>query len=208
MDTSLKMEPVARSKKIHPHKFAMWMAIAAILMMFAGLTSAYIVRKSQDNWRFYHLPDTFWASTAAIVLSSVTITLAIKAFKKRSMPVYRRLITVTITLGLAFAALQCLGFYQLYTQLQPMTGVESAKQYDVVRLNGNPSESFLFVITGLHMLHVLGGVIALLIVFFRAYMVHRKVYNATGLEVVATYWHFVDALWIYLFVFFLVNQHS
>jgi len=75
-----------------------------------------------------------------------------------------------------------------------------------VRLTGNPSESFLFVIAGLHLAHLVGGLIALLFVFFRAFRTKVKTYNATGLEIVATYWHFLDALWIYLFVFFLANQ--
>jgi cytochrome c oxidase subunit 3 len=75
-----------------------------------------------------------------------------------------------------------------------------------VRVNGNPSESFLFIIAGLHLLHLLSGIFALFIVFLRAFRTNVKIYNATGLEIVATYWHFVDVLWLYLFVFFLVNQ--
>ena len=75
-----------------------------------------------------------------------------------------------------------------------------------VTVSGNPAESFLFVIAGLHLLHILGGVIALIIVFFRAFRKNVKIYNSTGLEIVAGYWHFVDVLWIYLFVFFLANQ--
>jgi cytochrome c oxidase subunit 3 len=75
-----------------------------------------------------------------------------------------------------------------------------------VRVDGNPSESFLFIIAGLHLLHLLGGIIALIFVFIRAFRTRIKTYNATGLEIAATYWHFVDALWIYLFVFLLVNQ--
>jgi cytochrome c oxidase subunit III len=88
--------------------------------------------------------------------------------------------------------LQWVGFRQLYG--------------NNIRVDGNPSESFLFIISGLHLLHILGGIIALIIVFFRAFRTRIKVYNATGLEIMATYWHFVDVLWIYLFVFFLANQ--
>lgn len=181
-------------KKIHPQKFALWIAMASIAMMFAGLTSGYIVRKAQGNWRQYEMPVVFWISTLVILLSSVTIVLGLRAFKNREIPKYRFLITTTLFLGILFGVLQYVGFYQLYHLPQP------------VRVDGNPSESFLFIIAGLHLLHIAGGIIALAIVFLRAYRVHVKVYKSTGLEIVANYWHFVDLLWIYLFVFFLVNQ--
>lgn len=181
-----------QKRKIHPHKFALWVAMASILMMFAGLTSAYIVRHAQGNWVYYKLPTLFTISTVTIVLSSITMALGVKAFKQRAMPRFRMLISATLVLGILFAVFQYLGFQQLYA--------------NNIRVNGNPSESFLFIIAGLHLLHILGGIIALIIVFFRAFRYKVKVYNATGLEIVATYWHFVDALWIYLFVFFLANQ--
>lgn len=181
-----------RGGRIHPHKFAMWVSMASIVMMFAGLTSAYIVRKAQGNWLEYDLPFVFWLSTGAILLSSFTMIKGIRAFKARERQAYRRWITLTLIFGLSFALLQYMGFSQLYGQN--------------IRIDGNPSESFLFIIAGLHVLHVLGGIIALTIVFFRAFSSRTKHYNATGLEVVGSYWHFVDILWIYLFIFFLVNQ--
>jgi cytochrome c oxidase subunit 3 len=194
-------------KKIHPHKFALWMAMGSISMMFAGLTSAYIVRQAQGNWRYYTLPASFTFSTVAILLSSVTFFVAIKAFKKREMPKFRMLMFSTLLLGLLFGALQFGGFYQLYHQLQQVRiNGEVLNNASTVRINGNPSESFLFIIAGLHLAHLAGGIIALIVVFFRAFRTRVKVYNATGLEIVAGYWHFVDALWIYLFVFFLANQ--
>ncbi|WP_243630069.1 cytochrome c oxidase subunit 3 [Taibaiella soli] len=206
MEGTMSSSPVQR-RKIHPQKFVLWIAMGSIAMMFAGFTSGYMVRKGQDNWRIFHLPPIFWASTICILLSSVTVALGLRAFKKREMPKYRALISTTLVLGILFAVLQAIGFYELYHQPQVVniSGVveQTAK---TVRVDGNPSESFLFIITGMHLLHILGGVIALLIVFFRAFRVRVKVYNATGLEIVATYWHFVDILWIYLFVFFLVNQ--
>jgi cytochrome c oxidase subunit III len=174
-------------KKIHPHKFVLYVAIGSIIMMFAGLTSAYIVQKAQGHWVYYKLPVIFYASTATILLSSFTIAFGVRAFKHRRMPQYKMLVTTTLILGVLFAVFQCIGFKQLY-------------------VDGNPSESFLFIITGFHLVHILGGIIALLIVFFRAYRTRIKIYNATGLEIVAAYWHFVDVLWIYLFVFFLANQ--
>lgn len=194
-------------KKIHPHKFALWMAMGSIAMMFAGLTSAYVVKQSAGNWRTYHLPTVFWISTIVILLSSVTIVLGIKAFKNRAMPKYKALITLTLLLGIAFGVLQALGFYQLYYQPQQIIYDGAVEALSApVRVNGNPSESFLFIIAGLHLLHILGGIIALAIVYLSAFRKRVKVYNSTGLEIVAQYWHFVDILWVYLFIFFLANQ--
>jgi cytochrome c oxidase subunit III len=188
------MNTTIERKRMHPQKFALYVAMASIAMMFAGLTSGYIVAKGQGNWRIYDLPVVFWYSTATILLSSITITLGLRAFKQHNIPKYRFLITITLLLGILFGIFQALGFYQLYHLPQP------------VRVDGTRSESFLFIIAGLHLLHIAGGLIALLIVFFRAFKANRKEYNATGLEIVANYWHFVDLLWIYLFIFFMANQ--
>jgi len=179
-------------KRIHPHKFMLWIAIGSICMMFAGFTSAYIVKKNQDNFLPVDLPITFWYSTGVILLSSLTIHLAYKAFKAREMMRYRRLITITALLGLVFAALQAAGFLNLQSHGIALVGARS-----------NPSASFLLVIIGVHALHVLGGVIALLVMFFKAYRVKTKTYSAVPIELASTYWHFVDILWIYLLVFFM-----
>ncbi len=178
-------------KRLHPHKFMMWVAMASIVMMFAGFTSAYIVKRNQSNWLEFGLPSYFWISTGVILLSSVTIQLALVAFKARNMPRYRRLITITAILGVLFASLQWLGFMNLESSGVKLIGV-----------NSNPSGSFLGVITGVHMLHVLGGVVALLIMFFRAFSSRQKNYSPVSIEIAATYWHFVDAIWIYLLLFF------
>ena len=178
-------------QKIHPHKFTLWVAMGSIVMMFAALTSAYIVKKNQSSWLEFDLPRIFWYSTFVILASSVTIHLAIKAFKAREMGRYRTLITLTAGLGLLFVALQIMGFIGLENRNIALTGVKS-----------NSAASFLFVITGLHLVHVLGGVVALLVIFIRAYSVKIKNYNALPIELVGTYWHFVDALWIYLFIFY------
>ena len=181
--------------RIHPHKFALWIAMGSIIMMFAGLTSAYIVRSSQANWLQFYLPDIFWYSTAVILLSSVFMHLSLQAFKAREMKRYRLLITATAFLGVLFAMLQVFGFLSLNNHGVQLLGPGS-----------NPSASFLAVIAGLHALHVLGGVVALLFIFFRAYSSRFKNYSAVPVEIAATYWHFVDVLWIYLFIFFHLMQ--
>jgi cytochrome c oxidase subunit 3 len=198
---------VKEKRKIHPQKFMMWLAIASMSMAFAGLTSGYMVREAQGNWRYYTLPNFFTYSTVVILISSFTLFLGGRAFKKREMPKYRMLVSLTLVLGIAFGLLQYAGFYQLYHQLQQIRiNGQVLNEAATVRVNGNPSESFLFIIAGLHLVHLAGGIVALLIVFFRAFRTRVKVYSTTGLEIVSTYWHFVDVLWIYLFVFFLVNH--
>ena len=179
-------------KKIHPHKFSLWVGMASILMMFAGFTSAYIVKRSDgNNWLEFTLPPVFWYSTGVILLSSLTIYLAAKAFKDRNMVRYRALITVTAVLGVLFTILQWSGFQFLQDH-----GVK------LIGSNSNPAGSFLGVITGVHMLHVLGGVVVLIVLFARAFNTQRKNYSSVPIEVASAYWHFVDAIWIYLFVFF------
>jgi len=177
--------------RLHPQKFILWVAMGSIVMMFAGLTSAYIVKKSQANWLEFSLPLTFWYSTVAIIASSVTVHLALKAFKAKEMKQYRKLITLTALLGVLFLVLQILGFANLEFRNIPLFGSKS-----------NAATSFLGVITILHMLHVLGGVIAILFIFIKAYNSKIKNYSSLGIEMVSTYWHFVDFLWIYLFIFF------
>jgi cytochrome c oxidase subunit III len=177
-------------KKIHPHKFTLWVGIGSLLMMFAGLTSAYIVKRNQANWQAFDLPQFFWYSTVTIVLSSVTIFLAEKAFKQREMRKYRSLVIATLILGVLFIVFQLLGFQQLY-----------AKE---ITLTGNVSYSFMYVIICMHAAHVVGGLIALLVLFAKAFSKKTRTYNSVPVELVSTYWHFVDVLWIYLLLFLIM----
>ncbi|MBI5858452.1 MAG: cytochrome c oxidase subunit 3 [Sphingobacteriales bacterium] len=179
-----------QKKRIHPHKFTLWVAIGSIVMMFAGLTSAFIVKSNQTGWKTVDVPKVFWASTAVIVLSSITLQMALRSFKQREMNRYRSLIGITVLLGIAFVVLQWLGFQDLWQQK--------------ITFKGSGAGQFLYVIFGLHSLHVLGGIIALIIMFIKAFAGRIKLYSAVPVEVMATYWHFVDLLWIYLLVFFLV----
>lgn len=179
-----------KQQKIHPHKFTLWIAIGSIIMMFAGLTSAYIIKSNQASWQEIKTPNVFWYSTAAILLSSITIQMALRSFKQREANRYRQLMAVTVLLGSAFVALQIMGFQQIWNSGIQFKGIAGAGQ-------------FLYVIFGLHALHVLGGIIALIVMLVKAFFSNTKTYSSTGIEVAAIYWHFVDALWIYLLVFFL-----
>lgn len=179
-----------KNKRIHPHKFTLWVAMGSICMMFAGLTSAYIVKRNQSNFLEFSLPTLFWISTVVIISSSITMQLALQNFKAKYMSRYRVLITITAILGSIFAALQIAGFLNLENHGIKLTGAGS-----------NPAASFILVIAGLHMLHVLGGVIALLYLVIKTFATRVRNYNPTPVEIIATYWHFVDILWIYLLVF-------
>jgi cytochrome c oxidase subunit 3 len=179
-------------KKIHPHKYSLWIAMGSISMMFIGFTSAYVVKRSQANWVSFDLPAIFWLSTAVILTSSLTVHLALKQFRNRNMQAYKQLITLTAVLGIAFAVCQWIGFTQMAQRGLP--------------LNGPASASFIYVIVGVHILHVLGGVVALLIMFGRAFRTRVRSYSPVPVEVAATYWHFVDILWIYLLIFLTIAR--
>ena len=179
-----------RSPKMHPHKFTLWVAIGSIVMMFAGLTSAFIVKSNQTNWVPITLPKAFWVSTAVIILSSITLQMALRSFKQREMNKYRSLIGITLILGVAFVILQWIGFQDLWAQN--------------ITFKGAGAGQFLYVIFGLHALHVIGGIITLIVMFIKAFVGKIKLYSAVPVEVAAIYWHFVDVLWIYLLLFFLV----
>ncbi len=193
MNPSLEFKNVAdQNKKIHPHKFTLWVGIGSIIMMFAGLTSAYIVKREQPGWTTFTTPIAFYYSTAVMLISSCTIFLAAKSFGERRMIRYKKLVIATAIFGLLFMLLQWLGFRHLW-----LTGTT---------FHGSGAGQFLYIIAGLHALHVFGGIIALFTLWVRARNTRIRSYNAVPVDVVSTYWHFVDLLWIYLFIFFLLVQ--
>jgi cytochrome c oxidase subunit 3 len=178
-------------KKIHPYKFTLWVAMASILMMFAGMTSAYLVKGSLPGWTELKMPGLFYLSTAVIICSSITVQGALQSFRKGPVRTYRNWLAGTVLLGMAFVVMQTTAFYQMY-----QSGI---------RLEGAGAAQFLYIIFGLHALHVLGGLVALLTQFFKLFRNQVRSYDPVPLEITATYWHFVDVLWIYLFVFFLLK---
>ncbi len=180
--------------KIHPHKLALWVAIGSIIMMFAAFTSAYVVRRAAGNWLEFKLPDIFMVNTAVILLSSVTIHLAYTGFKKGNEQRYKRMLLATFFLGLAFVVLQYKGWEALTAMGATFTV--------------NPSSSFIYVISGLHAAHVLGGLAALTVASTHAYLLPYKptLRRRQRFELVVQYWHFVDILWVYLMVFFMIQS--
>ena len=179
-----------QKKKIHPYKFTLWVGMGSIVMMFAGFTSAYIVKRNQVNWQGFDLPVVFWYSTGLIILSSVTMQAALGSFRQRRIAAYRQLMILTAILAIGFIALQFSGF-----SILNKSGVKLLGQ------GSNVAGSFLAVIAGTHILHVFGGIVAIIIMLIRALRKHVRNYNVVPVEVLTSYWHFVDILWIYLFIF-------
>jgi len=180
--------------KIHPHKLALWVAIGSIIMMFAAFTSAYVVRRAAGNWLEFKLPDIFMVNTAVILLSSITIHMAYAGFKQGKEQRYKGLLIATFILGLAFVVLQYKGW-------EALTAIGAT-------FTVNPSSSFIYVISGLHAAPVLGGIADLTVALTHAYVLPYKptLRRKQRFELVVHYWHFVDILWIYLMVFFMIQS--
>jgi cytochrome c oxidase subunit 3 len=178
--------------RIHPHKFALYVAFASIIMMFGSLTSAYIVKSAAGNWLEYTMPSYFYYSTAVLLLSSVTLHSAYLNFKNKNEKAYKVLLLCSLVLGIGFVTLQYYGWNALFN-----VGVD---------LKANVSGSFLYLITGLHAAHIMGGIAAILVAIVHAFTLpfivteKRKV----RFQLVLQYWHFVDILWLYLLIFLLV----
>lgn len=168
----------------------LWIGIVSIIMLFSGLTSAYIVRADNGNWLVFQLPSIAMVSTAIIITSSLTMLLAQLSIKKDNFKATSLFLFITFVLGIAFTFTQYLGWKEL-----TMQGIYFLGKYS------NASGSFLYVITVLHILHLAGGLWALLITLIKSL---RKRYNSSnylGIELCSIYWHFLDVLWIYLFLF-------
>lgn len=186
----MSTELLTEKKKTHPYQFFLWAGLGSIVMMFAGLTSAYIVKKSQANWLDFEMPSVFMISTVVILISSFTIQMASKKFKEQNENQYRGFLSVTAILGVVFMVLQIQGFMALQANSIALVGPKS-----------NSAASFLFVITVLHLIHVFGGIIALIWISFRSFSIKNSMKNDLPVKLISSYWHFVDILWVYLFVF-------
>jgi cytochrome c oxidase subunit 3 len=191
---SMALKTKEKRSRIHPQKFALWVACASMIMFFAAFTSGYIVRRSAGNWLEFVMPNLFFYNTIVILLSSITLHSAYVAFKKMNTKLFKILLGVSLVLGIAFLVLQ----YQAWIALTE-NGIE---------LTTNPSSSFLFVISGFHAAHVLGGVVAIMIAFVKAMTQKHEVtpIRKLRLELTTQYWHFVDILWLYLLIFLIVQQ--
>ena len=193
MEKELKyVDMVEQPISMHPKKFALWLFMVTVVMIFAALTSAYIVRQAEGNWLDYELPNIFWVTSGIVVLSSVFLHFAYISAKKDNISQLRIGMVGAVVLGLAFLVGQWYSWVALVDK--------------EVFFVGNPAGSFLYVFTGLHALHLISGVIFLIIVLISTfrYKVHSQSMNT--MEMATTYWHFLGGLWIYLFMFLLLNH--
>ncbi|MES2380489.1 MAG: cytochrome c oxidase subunit 3 [Bacteroidota bacterium] len=182
-----------REPGVEPKKFVLWLLLVSSIMLFAGFTSAYIVRRGEGEWVVFDLPIMFMLSTGVIVLSSVFMQWAYIAAKKDEIGQTKIALTITFALGVLFAVMQYWGWGQMV--------------YNGIYFGfANPSGSFVYVISGVHILHVIIGLIYLLTILVQSFRfkIHRKALR--GIAMCNTYWHFVGILWIYLFVFLLLNR--
>ena len=180
-----------KARTSRSYKLLLWFAMVSMTMMFAGVTSAFVVSKSREDWmKDFHLPTAFYFSTLAIVLCSVTMHLAKKAIEKDNRKATSNFLLLTLGLGISFVILQFKGFGQIVEAGYYFTGPES-----------NIATTFLYVIAVLHLAHLAGGLISLLIIIYNHF---KQKYNSSqllGIELGAMYWHFLDFLWICLFFF-------
>jgi cytochrome c oxidase subunit 3 len=190
------VEEAKKQAGMNPKKFALWLFMVSVIMIFGALTSAYIVRQAEGNWLDFEMPTMFWITTGIILASSLTMHWAYFAAKKDDFEKTKIAMSITVILGIAFVVGQYLGWKELVAN-----GV-----YLVGRDASGVSGSFLYIISGLHGFHVISGVIFLIVVLVAVFQfkVHSK--RLAQIEMCTTYWHFLDALWLYLFLFLLLNR--
>lgn len=178
-------------RKAKSAKLILLFAMVSMTMMFAGLTSAFVVSKSRADWlKNFELPTAFYWSTVIIIASSITFYLAKKNIQKNNREATTGFLLATLLLGILFVALQFVGFGQIVEKGYYFTGQGSSI-----------TTTFLYVVTVTHLLHLAGGLISLLIIIYNHF---KQKYNSTqtiGIELGAMYWHFLDLLWVYLFLF-------
>ncbi len=177
---------------MNPLKFALWLFIVSFVMIFASMTSAYIVRRSEGNWLEFELPSLFTINTIILLISSVSMHMALVSAKKDNFIYTKIYLFITLALGLAFLA----GQYFAWGQLVDVK----------VFLVGNPAGSFVYIISGLHGAHIVGGIVFLLIVTYLVFKQKNHSKNMLWMEMCTTFWHFLDGLWLYLFFFLILNR--
>ncbi len=188
--------------QLEPAKIMMYLTLAGITVLFLCLTVSYMASKTTWTWTQFRFPRSFLLSALLLGLSSFTIHKAVIAFKDNATQTLVKMLGATLSLSILFIVFQVIGWQYLYER--------------GIYVGGKPDGSYLYLISGLHALHVIVGVLILAWVFFKAITklkgsVNDLVYfseksNQRSLELIALYWHFVDVLWIYLLLFFLFNH--
>ncbi|MDX5338547.1 MAG: cytochrome c oxidase subunit 3 [Cyclobacteriaceae bacterium] len=193
MERELKyIDIVEQPISMHPKKFALWLFMVTVVMLFAAWTSAYIVRQAEGNWLEYDLPEIFWFTSGVVVLSSIVLQWAYYSAKKDNLANLRIGMVITVILGIAFLVGQWYSWVALVDR--------------EVFFVGNPAGSFLYVITGMHALHLISGLLFLIIVLISSFRLKVHSRSMNTMEMATTYWHFLGGLWLYLFMFLLLNH--
>lgn len=175
----------------HTYQLGTWFALIGIVMLFAGFTSAMVVRRGMSfDWVSIAMPRLLWVNTGVLLASSLTLEFSRRSLTRNAAGDFIRWLAVTVALGVAFLAGQLVVWRELAAR--------------GVYLSTNPSSSFFYVLTAAHGIHLLGGVLALGFVAICAGRIARGVKRRTVLDCTAIYWHFMDVLWVY--VFFLLTK--
>ena len=193
INQNLHIEEPRPTLSMHPHKFALWLFIVSIVMLFAALTSAYIVKQSDGNWLSFNLPGIFAVNTIIIAISSLTMHLAYLGAKMDAVSKVKWMLLITVVLGLMFLVGQYISWSELVKN-------------DIFFVSNYASASFIYVFTGLHGLHLISGIVFLLITLRSSLKseIHSK--KLVLIEMCMTYWHFLGGLWLYLYLFLLLNS--
>ncbi|GAB3980445.1 cytochrome c oxidase subunit 3 [Spirosoma terrae] len=186
------IEEPEETLSMNPRKFILWLFIVSIVMLFAAMTSAYLVRRAEGNWLEYEIPVVFSYSSVVLLISSLTMHWAYTSAKKDNFSSLKTAITITFALGIVF----------LYMQFQGWVELVKLKVFFV----GNPAGSFMYIFTGLHAFHLISGLTVLVFALVASFRLRIHAKSLNQIEIAATYWHFLDILWLYLF-FFLVYFH-
>jgi cytochrome c oxidase subunit III len=189
---SLQEKREIREKVAKP---MLWLSMVSMFMIFAALTSAYWVRKEKGDWLQFQLPQLFYISTAIIILSSVTMNWVVSSAKKNDYKNIKTASFITLALGIAFVICQFKAWGILFDQKVVFAGKYS-----------NAAGSFLYALTGLHLAHLVGGIFALLVVSFKSIQQKYNSEDMLGIRLCAIFWHFLDGLWIFLFLFLLFTR--
>ncbi len=173
------------------YRIGMWVALASILMLFTALSSAYIVRAASANdWQPLRMPRVLLLSTAVIIVSSITLEFARRKLKSGEQGTHKSLLALTGLLGLGFVGSQLFAWKQLAQQ--------------GIYVSSNPHSSFFYLLTATHGMHLLGGLAGLMFLTLRSRLRTDNELAAAKsqaqTDAVSLYWHFMDVLWIYLFL--------
>lgn len=199
---TLTQPTYSMTKRREPMQFMLWLGIGGSVMVFTILLAIYLIRQTASDWKSTPLPQYFLISTAIILFSSLTLHVANMAFKKDRFGQYRLYMATTALLGTIFILLQFLGWKQLIDSGMTATN--------------NISAAFVYVLSGLHIIHIACGIVALTWAFIDSLRhlsyIDSFVYsvnppNQLKIKLITIYWHFVDVLWLYLFAF-LVYHHG